>query len=470
MIGGSQAAGLVSTGVAAETPLTWALLALTLVMVIVAALWVRSMHRASRAQQKELERITQLQAMTAALAELLTAPDAATVIVDGSARALGAAAVIVAVVDESGGELEILGSRGFEPQQVEGWRRFPRQAPIAIAEVVQRGEPVFLDDVAASARQEWALLAALPGARAAAAVPLLLRSRCLGVLGLSFTRRRPFDNQDRAFLQAVAHQGALALERSRLQQAAERAQATAEAASRAKDEFLAALSHELRTPLNAILAWAQMLRTGRVEPEVVPRALEAIEQNARAQARLVKDLLDVSRMVRGRLEHAWGAVDLGVCLDAALGTVRPAADSKRLTLIVRREERAARVRGDAARLQQVVWNLLINAIKFTPTGGRIDVALGYTRDEAIIRVIDSGDGIEPERVPAMFERFSQADSSRSRSQGGLGLGLAIVRHLVEAHQGSVDATSEGPGHGTTFLIRLPLDDAAPAGERTSVDS
>ncbi|MPZ19850.1 MAG: hypothetical protein GEV06_18340 [Luteitalea sp.] len=325
----------ISTGVASETALTWALLGLTLVVGLIAVLWARSLGRARRAQQAEVERITHLQAM---------------------------------------------------------------------------------------------------------------------------------------LLQAHAHLGAQALERARLHEAAERAQATAEAARLAKDEFLAALSHELRTPLNAILAWAQMLRAGRVEPEVVPRALEAIEQNARAQARLVKDLLDVSRMARGRLQQAWEAVDLGACLDAALGTVRPAADNKRLTLIVRREERGARVRGDAARLQQVFWNLLTNAIKFTPTGGRIDIALGYTAEEAIIRVTDSGDGIEPGRVPAMFERFSQADSSRSRSQGGLGLGLAIVRHLVEAHQGSVDATSEGRGHGSTFLIRLPLDQSVTAGEETSVDS
>ncbi|MGH9163532.1 MAG: sensor histidine kinase, partial [Vicinamibacteraceae bacterium] len=317
---------------------------------------------------------------------------------------------------------------------------------------------------------EWTPLTAMPGGRAIAAVPFLVGSRCLGAVGLSFTRRRRFDDRDRAFLQALAHQAALALERARLQGVAQRAQAAAEAASLAKDEFLAALSHELRTPLNAILAWAQMLRAGRVEPEVVPRALEAIEQNARTQARLVKDLVDVSRAVSGRLQHAWEAVDLGVCLEAALGTVRPAADDKRLTLVVRREEREARVRGDTARLQQVFWNLLTNAIKFTPAGGRVDVALGYTADEAIIRVTDSGDGMEPERVPAMFERFSQADSSPSRSQEGLGLGLAIVRHLIEAHQGSVHATSEGRGHGSTFVIRLPLDHAVEARDRTSVHS
>lgn len=461
---------LVSTGVAAEAPLTWALLALTLVILIVALFWGRSMHRARRAQQEELERVTRLHAMTVALAEVLTAPEVARVIVDQSARVLGADAAVVAVVDESGDELEILGSRGFEPQQVEGWRRFPRRAPTAIAELVERREPVFLDEVAASAKQKWALLAAVPGVRAIAAMPLLRRSRCLGVLGLSFRRRRPLDNHDRAFLQDLAHQGALALERARLQEGAARARATAEAASLAREEFLAAVSHELRTPLNAVLGWAQMLRTGRVEPDEVPRALEAIEQNARAQARLVKDLIDVSRTVRDRLQHAWEAVDLGTCLDAALGTVRPAADDKRLTLVVRREERGARVRGDAARLQQVFWNVLTNAVKFTPAGGRIDIALGYTAHEAILRVTDSGDGMEPDRVPAMFERFSQADSSRSRSQGGLGLGLAIVRHLVEAHHGSVHATSEGRGHGSTFLIRLPLDRGASAGEQTSVDS
>lgn len=436
----------------------WPILGLVVVIGLAALLWARSLAHARRAQQAAVERITQLQAITVALSEVLHPRDAAAVIVDESVRVLEADAGVVAVVDESGDELEILGNQGFLPQQLEAWRRFPRDAPVPIAEVVQRREPVFLQDVSSSGRgHEWTLLGALPGVRAIAAVPLLLRSRCLGVLGLSFARPRAFNDQDRAFVQALAHQGAQALERARLHEAADRARAAAEAASRAKDDFLATLSHELRTPLNAILGWAQMLRAGRVEPEVVPRALEAIEQNARAQARLVKDLLDVSQMVGGGLQHARELIDLSACLDAALGTVRPTADGKRLTLTVRRADREARVRGDAARLQQVFWNLLANAIKFTRPGGRIDVALSYTGDEAVFRVTDSGDGLNPERLQVIFERFYQVDSSRSRAHGGLGLGLAIVRHLVEAHEGSVTAMSAGEGRGSTFLVRLPLE-------------
>ncbi len=245
-------------------------------------------------------------------------------------------------------------------------------------------------------------------------------------------------------------------ERARLLLLEQAARREAEEANRMKDEFLATLSHELRTPLNAILGWVQVLRAGKLDAAAAARALETIERNARAQAQLIADLLDVSRIITGKLRLDFKPVDLRRIIDAALESVRPAADAKGLQLEVVISPLANPVVGDADRLQQVIWNLLSNAIKFTPRGGRVEVRLGESAGNAVIRASDSGIGIRPDFLPFVFDRFRQAEGSITRTHGGLGLGLSIVRHLVELHGGTVEVESEGEGLGAAFSVRLPL--------------
>jgi PAS domain S-box-containing protein len=235
----------------------------------------------------------------------------------------------------------------------------------------------------------------------------------------------------------------------------QKAREEAEAVSRAKDEFLATLSHELRTPLNAILGWAQMLRRGQIAPGGQARVLEIIERNARVQTQLVADLLDMSRIVRGQIDLQIRDVTLAPIVEAVFDAVRPAADAKEITLVFRDELRDP-VCGDQARLQQVFWNLLTNSTKFTPKGGHIEVRLSREGSEAVARVSDNGSGIAPDVLPYIFERFRQGAMDTSESRVGLGIGLSLVRHLVELHGGTVTAESAGAGRGATFTVRLPI--------------
>jgi PAS domain S-box-containing protein len=245
----------------------------------------------------------------------------------------------------------------------------------------------------------------------------------------------------------------------------------AETANRMKDEFLAVLSHELRTPLNAMLGWSRLLRTRKLDQKTIDRALETIERNATAQAQLIEDILDVSKIIRGKLRLNWQPVNLASVIEAAIDVVRPQAETKSIHLEFTADEPPHQTWGDAVRLQQVIWNLLSNAIKFTPEGGRVDVKLEKLEDEQInaaptqspypssffqITVTDTGIGISPDFLPNVFDRFRQADSTITRSHNGLDLGLAIVHHLVELHQGSVKAESLGEGQGATFTVRLPV--------------
>jgi signal transduction histidine kinase len=225
-------------------------------------------------------------------------------------------------------------------------------------------------------------------------------------------------------------------------------------ANRLKDEFLATLSHELRTPLNAVLGWARLLRKTQVEPELQTRALEAIERNALTQTRLIEDLLDVSRIVTGKLRLHVEAVDLAAVVDAAIDVLQPAAAAKQLRVEVDIQARPAMTFGDADRLQQIIWNIASNAVKFTPAGGTIWVRLA-SRAGYALTVRDSGRGIDPRFVPHVFEPFSQADGTPTREHGGLGLGLAIAKQLVELHGGTISVQSGGQGHGSTFEVFLP---------------
>jgi signal transduction histidine kinase len=236
---------------------------------------------------------------------------------------------------------------------------------------------------------------------------------------------------------------------------AEVAKDAAEASSRAKDTFLATVSHELRAPLSPILTWARMLRSDHLDPAQAAKAVEVIERNARLQAQLIEDLLDVARIVEGKVRLQIRPVDLSDVVHNAVETVRPAAEAKDVRLQVVLDSTIT-LSADAERLQQVVWNLLSNAVKFTPKGGRVHVVLERVNSHVEIAVSDTGAGIAPEQLPRLFERFWQADSSSTRVHAGLGLGLAIVRHLTELHGGTVAVESPGVGQGSTFTVKLPL--------------
>lgn len=294
-------------------------------------------------------------------------------------------------------------------------------------------------------------------------VPLQVRGRSVGSVTLiRETSGKPYTADDRAFLQALADRAALAIDNARLYRKSQEA-------NRIKDEFLAMLSHELRSPLNAIIGWLSLLRSRQFDAATTARALETVERNARAQARLVEDLLDVSRILQGKLRLNLRPLELLPVIEAAIETVSPTVEAKKIQLEVMLDSQLEQVSADAERLQQVVWNLLSNAVKFTPNGGRVEIKLervremsvdGYSDENAAfyaqITVRDTGQGIKPEFLPYVFDRFRQADSSITRSHGGLGLGLAIVQHLVDLHGGRVSADSAGEGMGATFTVMLPL--------------
>jgi PAS domain S-box-containing protein len=244
-------------------------------------------------------------------------------------------------------------------------------------------------------------------------------------------------------------------ERGQLLAQEQAARADAERASRVKDEFLATLSHELRTPLTSIMGWVRMLRQRTLDPGAAERALEIVDRNTQALTRLVEDILDISSITMGRFRLENVPVDLPAVVRAAIDSVRHAATAKNIRLDVTVDATIRPVAGDAGRLQQVVWNLLSNAVKFTPDGGHVEVRLAPSGSYAELRVVDDGQGISPEFAPRLFDRFTQHDASSTRQHGGLGMGLAIVRHLVELHGGTVRAESPGPGRGATFIVRLP---------------
>jgi signal transduction histidine kinase len=248
------------------------------------------------------------------------------------------------------------------------------------------------------------------------------------------------------------------------------ARESAERANRLKDEFLATLSHELRTPLNAILGWVAMLRHSQVEPPRVPSVLETIERNAQAQAQLIGDVLDVSRIITGRLHLVIASVPVAQVIANAADTARPAAEAKHIDLRIDTANDLPTIRGDADRLQQVVWNLVSNAVKFTPSRGRVTISAARVDSQIEISVRDTGRGISLEFLPFAFDRFRQADQSLTRMYGGLGLGLAIVKHLVELHGGRVRAESAGEGKGARFCVYLPVEGPADISRRSSVES
>ncbi|MBD1806011.1 response regulator [Microcoleus sp. FACHB-SPT15] len=296
-----------------------------------------------------------------------------------------------------------------------------------------------------------------PPMRGWLAAPLRARDgQNIGLIQLSDKYEGEFTEEDEAIIVQLAQMASIAIENTRLYEAEQSARTQAETANRLKDEFLAVLSHELRTPLNPILGWSKLLRTRKCDEATTTKALETIERNAKLQTQLIEDLLDVSRILRGKLTLNIASVDLVPTIEAAIETVRLAAQAKAIQIQTVFDHHAGQVAGDANRLQQVFWNLLSNAVKFTPQGGQVEIRLQRVGTEAQIQVSDTGKGISPEFLPYVFDYFRQADSTTTRVFGGLGLGLAIVRQLVELHGGTVWAESAGVGCGATFTVRLPL--------------
>ena len=351
-------------------------------------------------------------------------------------------------------------------------RRYPprRDTPGGYWHVIRTGEPALFphitDDMLAKAAREPEHLALLRsvGPRSAMLLPLKRGHDVFGILSLVLTEsNRFYDHEDLEFAQELARRASYAIENARLYRQAQEA-------NRAKDEFLAALSHELRTPLNAILGWASILRA-RPDGEI-ERGLEVIYRNANVQAQLVEDLLDASRIVSGRMSIDLRDVPLRPILQAAIETVLPSAVEKAIELTAQLPKPEVVIRGDSARLQQVFWNVLSNAVKFTPRGGRIDVCAQLTPAEIAVQIEDTGAGIRSEALPFIFDRFKQADAATTtRRYRGLGLGLTLSRQLTEMHGGRITASSAGPGLGSTFTVALPIvERAAVALPRTTTGS
>jgi signal transduction histidine kinase len=340
---------------------------------------------------------------------------------------------------------------------------FNPSSPAGVPAAVRARRPVVVDratdaDLMTEAQNadQLRLLQRL-GPRSWMIVPVIGGDRVLGALTFAVTEsKRPYGRMDIQFAEVVANHMAAAIENASLRREADAARSGAEAANRARDEFLATLSHELRNPLNAVLGWARLIESGKLGEEQARRAIQIILRNVDAQARLVEDLLEMSSMVTGRMRLAVQTVDLRDLIEEVVDAIRPGAEAKGLRLHSLLESPGPAVSGDPDRLRQVVWNLLANAVKFTPRGGRVEITAQRVRSHGEVVVSDTGQGIHPDLLPYVFDRLRQGDSSTTRLHGGLGIGLSLVRHLVELHGGSVFAESPGEGHGATFVVKLPL--------------
>ncbi len=320
---------------------------------------------------------------------------------------------------------------------------------------LQQRQPIVIE-AALESDSPFALPLKSIGVRAYASHPLIVGDRVLGTLGLGTRQRDYFTPDELHIMQVLADQVAVSLERSRLVIALEtRAEALTQT-NRVKDEFLAVLSHELRSPLNPILGWTSLLKKGKLNATQQAKALETIERNAKLQVQLIEDLLDISRIMQGKLTLRAAPVSLAFVISSALETVHLAAEAKNIQISLDLEATVAPISGDATRLQQVVWNLLTNAIKFTPSGGQIVVELRQFDQSVQIRMHDTGKGIDANFLPHVFEYFRQADSTSTRRFGGLGLGLAIVQQIVEMHGGTIGVESLGEDQGATFTVQLPI--------------
>jgi K+-sensing histidine kinase KdpD/ActR/RegA family two-component response regulator len=420
--------------------------------------------RDSEARYRALAaRTSRLHALTAALSEALTLHAVGKAVVRQGKLVVGAQAGAVTLLVANGTQFEILADdSGHDDRR---GSRTPVSAGLCVTTAVETRQPVFVGSFVEWQRDYWrsAAQAADGGFESTVALPLMAEGNPLGVLSFYFTAPVNFDDEFRALLTSVAQHCAQALDRARLYETEHGARTDAEAENRMKDDFLSIVSHELRTPLNAILGWAAMLRTGSLDAARTVRAIQAIHDNSSRQARLIDELLDVSRIAAGRASLDLQKLDLGEVLRGAVESILPSAEAQGVTVHLHHAG-SLQLEGDIRRLEQIFLNLLSNAVKFTPAGGRIDVRVAPADRRVEVQVADTGIGIEPEFLPHVFDRFRQADSHTTRVHGGLGLGLSIARNLVDAHGGSIAVHSEGRGQGTTFTVTLPL---ATAGRLTA---
>ncbi|WP_096586746.1 PAS domain S-box protein [Calothrix sp. NIES-2098] len=394
---------------------------------------------------------------------------------------------IVDIVDENQSVRRVATAHADPAKQqlVEQLKNYPpdlRQTE-GVAEVIRSGKSQITDFIsdqkmpAVSQNDRHFQLLQQLKPQSSICVPLIVGGRVLGAITLVSCGDRHDNKQNLILTEELARRAATAVDNAqlyrqaqqsrqaaedaairtaRLYEAEQTAREAAETANRIKDEFLAVLSHELRSPLNPILGWSNILQTQKLDEKTSAYALKTIERNARLQSELIEDLLDISRILQGKLSLNIHPVDLASVITAAMETVRLSAEAKSISIHTMREPEVGQVLGDASRLQQIIWNLLSNAVKFTPAGGRIDIRLEQMGTQAQITVSDTGKGISADFLPYVFEYFRQENSTTTRKFGGLGLGLAIVRHLVELHGGTVQAQSPGEGQGATFIVRLPI--------------
>ncbi len=323
---------------------------------------------------------------------------------------------------------------------------------------VRTGEIIITDDYPSAVRVHPVVIVGPEnGLRplSSLAAPMAVMGNIIGTIEVQSYKRAAYKEEHLTAMRMAANLTAVAIENTRLLEQESKARAAAEESNRLKDEFLATVSHELRTPLTAILGWARMLETG-LDPETAARAIETIRRNARSQSQIIDDILDVSRIITGNLYLELQPLELAPIIEAAINVVRPTAEAKGVKIEANLDSQPTMVPGDASRLQQVFWNLLSNAIKFTPSGGLVQISITHSKEFAEVAVQDNGLGITAEFLPFVFDRFRQADSTTTRRHGGLGLGLAIVRHLVEIHGGSVRAESAGPEEGARLTVKLPV--------------
>jgi signal transduction histidine kinase/CheY-like chemotaxis protein len=373
------------------------------------------------------------------------------------------------VVHIEGNDVDSMPIAHVDPTKVEVlrdiYRRYPASSdsPHGFARVVHTGTPELVAEIdpavletAAKSEEHLGLLRRI-NTSSWMTVPLWIQGNIFGALTLAFSDSgRHYHSSDLVLAGELARRAAVAIDNAKLYELSQRERSRVEAATRAKDEFVAMVSHELRTPLNAILGWTRLIREGTLAESKRDHAFEVIERNAKVQSHLVADLLDISRALSGKIRIHPAQVDLASVVDASIEAVSPAAEAKGIEIDLDLDRASAWMRGDGDRLQQVAWNLLANAVKFTPKNGKVTVRLRRVESDLELVVEDNGEGIPPSFLPHVFDSFRQSDASATRPHGGLGIGLSIVKHIVELHGGFIEARSQGRGRGATFVVRLPI--------------